>query len=60
MAQANSFSHNGAACVRVLACQAAIALVKDELRRQGVRVASVPMRDIKLRAFAYLDALRLR
>ena len=28
MAQANSFSHIGAACVRVLARQAAIALVK--------------------------------
>jgi len=28
MAQANSFSHIGAACVRMLARQAAIALVK--------------------------------
>jgi hypothetical protein len=33
MAQANSFSHIGAACVRVLARQAAINAVKSELQR---------------------------
>jgi hypothetical protein len=54
MAQANSFSHIGAACVRVLARQAAIALVKDELRRRGERVHSVPMRDIHICADEYL------
>ena len=35
---ANSFSHIGAACVRVLARQAAINAVKSELQRQGLRV----------------------
>jgi hypothetical protein len=44
MAQANSFSHLGAACVRVLARQAAINTIKSELQRQGLRVDSVPMR----------------
>ena len=56
MAQANSFSHIGAACVRVLARQAAINLVKDELKRQGLRVHSVAMRDIHIRADEYLAA----
>ena len=56
MAKANSFSHLGAAAIKVLAKQAAIQLVKCELQRQGIRVHSVPMRDIQLRAFAYLDA----
>ena len=37
MAQANSFSHIGAACVRVLARQAAIALVKLGGDRQELR-----------------------
>ena len=55
MAKANSFSHLGAAAIKVLAKQAAIRLVKDQLQRQGLRVASVPMRDIHIRAFAYLD-----
>ena len=54
MAQANSISHIGAACVRVLARQTAINLVKDELKRQGLRVAHVPMRDIHSRADALL------
>jgi hypothetical protein len=56
MAQANSFSHIGAACVRVLARQAAINLVKSELQRRGERVHSVSMRDIKIHADAYLAA----
>ena len=56
MAQANSFSHIGAACVRVLARQAAINVVKSEIARQGLRVHSVPMRDIHIRADAYLAA----
>jgi hypothetical protein len=55
MARANSFSHLGAAAIKVLAKQAAILLVKDELRRQGLRVHSVPMRDIQLRACALVD-----
>jgi hypothetical protein len=54
MAKANSFSHIGAACVRVLARQAAINLVKSELQRQGLRVHSVPMRDIQIQADALL------
>jgi len=54
MAQANSFSHIGAACVRVLARQAAIKLVKDELQRRGV--AHVPIRDIHICADDYLAA----
>jgi len=53
---ANSFSHIGAACVRVLARQAAINLVKSELQRRGERVHSVPMRDIHIQADAYLAA----
>ena len=54
MAQANSFSHIGAACVRVLARQAAINAVKSELQRRGERVHSVPMRDIYIQADDYL------
>jgi hypothetical protein len=54
MAQANSFSHIGAACVRVLARQAAINAVKSELQRQGLRVHVVPMRDIHIQADEYL------
>jgi hypothetical protein len=56
MAQANSFSHIGAACVRVLARQAAINAVKSELQRQGLRVHSVPMREIQIEADQYLAA----
>ena len=56
MAKANSFSHLGAAAIKVLAKQAAILLVKDELRRHGVGVHSVPMRDIHIRACALVDA----
>jgi len=56
MAQANSFSHLGAAAIKVLAKQAAIQLVKCELQRQGIRVHSVPMRDIQLRADELLAA----
>lgn len=56
MAQANLFSHIAAACVRVLARQAAINAVKSELTRQGLRVHSVPMRDIHIRAYEYLTA----
>ena len=48
MAQANSFSHIGAACVRVLARQAAINAVKSEIARRGERVRSVAMRDIHI------------
>ena len=54
MAQANSFSHNGAACVRVLARQASINAVKSELQRRGELVHSVPMRDIHIAADDYL------
>ena len=54
MAQANSFSHIGAACVRVLARQAAINLVKSELQRRGERVHSVAMRYIYIAADDYL------
>jgi hypothetical protein len=54
MAKANSFSHLGAAAIKVLAKQAAILLVKDELRRQGLRVHSVPLRDIQIAADALL------
>ena len=50
MAEANSFSHIGVACVGVLARQAAINAIKSELQRQGVRVHSVPMRDIQIAA----------
>jgi hypothetical protein len=56
MAEANSFSHIGTACVRVLARQAAINLVKSELQRRGERVHSVPIRDIQIQADAYLAA----
>ena len=56
MAQANSFSHIGAACVRVLARQAAINAVKSEIARRGERVRSVAMRDIHIAADAYLAA----
>jgi hypothetical protein len=55
MAKANSFSHLGAAAIKVLAKQAAIQLVKCELQRQGIRVHSVPMRGIHIRACAYVD-----
>ena len=54
MAEANSFSHIGAACVRVLARQAAINAVKSEPQRRGERVHSVPMRDIHIAADGYL------
>ena len=54
MAQANSFSHNGAACVRVLARQAAINFVKSEIARRGERLHSVAMRDIQIAADDYL------
>jgi hypothetical protein len=56
MAQANSFSHIGAACVRVLARQAAINAVKSELQRRGERVHHVPMREIHIAADDYLTA----
>jgi len=56
MAQANSISHIGAACVRVLARQAAINAVKSELQRQGLRVHSVAMRDIHIAADDYVAA----
>ena len=56
MAQANSFSHIGAACVRVLARQAAINAVKSELQRRGERVHHVPMREIHIAADDYLAA----
>jgi hypothetical protein len=51
---ANSFSHIGAACVRVLARQQAINFVKSEIARRGERVHSVPMRDIHIAADDYL------
>ena len=50
----DTFATIGAACACVLARHAAIRLAKDELARQGVRVNSVPMRDIQLRADALL------
>jgi hypothetical protein len=53
-AKANSFSHLGAAAIKVLAKQAAIQLVKCELQRQGLRVHSVAMRDIHIAADDYL------
>jgi hypothetical protein len=53
---ASSFEHISAACARALARHAAIRLAKDELARQGLRVASVAMRDIALRADAILAA----
>ena len=53
---ANSFSHIGVACVRVLARQAAINAVKSELARQGLRVHGVPMREIHIAADGYLAA----
>jgi hypothetical protein len=53
---AETFSHIGAACVRVLARQAAINAVKSELARQGLRVHSVAMRDIHIAADDYLAA----
>ena len=56
MAQANSFSHLGAAAIKVLAKQAAINAVKSELARQGLRVHSVPLRDIHIAADDYLTA----
>jgi hypothetical protein len=56
MAQANSFSHIGAACVRVLARQAATNAVKSELQRRGERVHSLAMRDIHIAANEYLAA----
>jgi hypothetical protein len=56
MAQANSFSHIGAACVRALARQAAINAVKSEFQRRGERVHSVAMRDIHIAADEYLAA----
>ena len=43
---ANSFEHISIAAVKVLAKQAAIRLVKDELQRRGIR--SVPARDIHI------------
>ena len=52
---ANSFEHISIAAVKVLAKQAAIRLVKDELQRQGIRVHSVPMREIHIRAHALVD-----
>ena|SRR5262249_29225598 len=54
MAKANSFSHIGAACVRVLARQQAIRLVKDQLARRGECLASMAMRDILMAADALL------
>jgi hypothetical protein len=56
MAQANSFSHIGAACVRVLARHAAINHVKSEIARQGLRLRSVPMRELHIQADEYLAA----
>jgi len=52
---ANSFEHISIAAVKVLAKQAALLLVKDELRRQGIRVQSVPARDIQISAIQYVD-----
>jgi hypothetical protein len=53
---ANSFEHISIAAVKVLAKQAAIRLVKDELQRRGLRVHSVPARDIQISAIQYVDA----
>ena len=54
MAMAEPFQHISIAATRVLARQAAIALVKSELQRRGERVHSVPMRDIHIAADDYL------
>jgi hypothetical protein len=53
----NTFATLGAAAARVLARQQAIRLVKDELRRKGERLASVPLRDVQIAAD---DLLRQR
>jgi len=50
----STFATLGAAATMVLARQAAILLVKDELRRRGERVAHVPMRDIHIAADEHL------
>jgi hypothetical protein len=52
---ANSFDHISIDAVKVLAKQAAIRLVKDELQRQGIRVHSVAARDIQISAIQYVD-----
>ena len=52
---ANSFEHISIAAVKVLAKQAALRLVKDELQRQGIRVHSVPARDVQISAIQYVD-----
>jgi hypothetical protein len=52
---ANSFEHISIAAIKVLAKQAALRLVKDELQRQGIRVHSVPARDIQISAIQYVD-----
>jgi hypothetical protein len=51
----SSFEHISLAAIKAPAKQAAIRLVKDELQRQGIRVHSVPMRDIHIRACALVD-----
>ena len=52
----NSFEHLGAAAARVLARQAAINFVKSEIARRGLRLVSVPMREIQIEADQYLAA----
>ena len=51
-----TFEQLGAACARVLARQQAIRLAKSEIARQGLRLHSVPMRDIQTRADELLRA----
>jgi hypothetical protein len=46
----SSFEHISRAAIAVLARQSAIRLAKSELARQGLRVTSVPMRELHIRA----------
>jgi len=52
----SSFEHISRAAIAVLARQAAIRLAKSELARQGLRVTSVPMRELHIRADQLLAA----
>jgi len=51
-----TFEQLGAACARVLARQQALRLAKSEIARQGLRLHSVPARDIQMRADELLRA----
>ena len=58
--EANSFSHIGAVCVRVLARQAAINAVRSELQRRGERVHSVHLPMIWLSGAAHFATLNAK